>query len=191
MLSTFPFDPCSREKTLVYRGVPELFGIYELVLLTPPASSSSGTRRFPLLRRSCHRRSPSIPRPERHLQLQHTSTRHFPSVPTASLSFPGRTRARHAIPEPPPAATSSPSWTARYNALTSSLSRAAAPHQHIRAVLLLPVSNFQKPSYIPPPSSRSSPAVHHPPVDSSHRTSSTPTNSRTSFPVTYSCSTTP
>jgi hypothetical protein len=42
MLSTFPFDPCSREKILDYCGVPEFFGIYGLVLLTLSASSSSG-----------------------------------------------------------------------------------------------------------------------------------------------------
>jgi hypothetical protein len=106
MLSTFPFDPCSSEKTLVYRGVPELFGIYELVLLTSPASSSSGARRFPLCaapattaRRRC--RVPSttsccISLPRVALALFHFCSPPFlafPALATRTPSLCGRHRA--------------------------------------------------------------------------------------------------
>jgi hypothetical protein len=142
MLNTFPFDPCSSEKTLDYSGVPELFGIYELVLLTPPASSSSGARRFPL----CAASAPAARRRSRAPSAT-SSCKTLPRViPSQSrlLSSPlvaSPTRAT-TCPSPFPAATSSPSWTGYPGALTLSLSRAAAPQQHPHAELLLPVSNF-------------------------------------------------
>jgi hypothetical protein len=67
------------------------------------------------------------------------------------ISLPWWPRARAPRrPEPSPAATSSSPWIAPCRALTSSLSRAAAPLQHLRAVLLLPATNFEHPSHIFP-----------------------------------------
>jgi hypothetical protein len=100
-------------------------------------SSSSGTAASPSVP-LCHRRSPLAQAPELHLQLQHTSTRRFPSIPTPFLSPGGFSHARHDIPELPPAATSSPPWNAHHRALTFSLSCATAPLQHTRPSLLLP-----------------------------------------------------
>jgi hypothetical protein len=93
-------------------------------------------------------------------------------------------------PEPSPAATSSSPWIAPCRALTSSLSHAAAPLQHLRAVLLLPSLNFEHPSHISPPPSSSAPAAHGTPVGSPHQLTPTPINTCTSFLVTCSCSTT-
>jgi hypothetical protein len=118
------------------------------------------------------------------------STRHLPSILTPFLSPGGLARARHDASEPFPAATSPSPWIALCRALTPSLSHAATPLQHLRAVLLLPAPNSKRPSCISSPPSFSTPAAHGTPVDSPHRTSSAPINTCTSFPVTCSCSTT-
>jgi hypothetical protein len=117
-------------------------------------------------------------------------TRHPFPTPTSFLSLPSLSRARHDAPEPSPAATSSSSWTAHCRALTSSLSRAAAPLQHPHPILLLPVPNSERLSRISPPPSSSALAAHGPPVGSPHRTPSAPINTCTSFPIACLCSTT-
>jgi hypothetical protein len=108
----------------------------DISLLLPPLAAPLPPSARPAT--AAHRRHRP---PERHLQLPQPPTRHPLPVSTSFPSPPGLTRARHDVPEPSPAATSSPSWTARCNASTSSLSRVAALHPHPHAVLLSPASN--------------------------------------------------
>jgi hypothetical protein len=61
-------------------------------------SSSSGTAASPSVP-LCHHRSPPAQAPELHLQLQHTSTRRFPSIPTPFLFPGGFSHASHDVPE--------------------------------------------------------------------------------------------
>jgi hypothetical protein len=94
MLNTFSFDLCSSGENLVYRRVPELFGNHEQVPLTPPCFVFLWHAPLPSLRRSCHRRSPPMPRSELHLQLLHRPRVISPrSRPLSSPFLASRARA--------------------------------------------------------------------------------------------------
>jgi hypothetical protein len=100
------------------------------LLLPPPLTAGAGPRAPPPAATPVHASSPLNP------DL-------FPLPWWSCARAPRR-------PEPSPAATSSSPWTAHCRTLIPSLSHAAAPLQHLHAVLLLPAPNSEHLSHIFP-----------------------------------------